>query len=135
MKVDFAVLGATLVVEPAPGSTGVGGVATFVTAPGLKARANGKAIYTGDITISVSGVTNPTTNATIPSGTSPDPETFTLSPTSAKCRIGGKKPLRIGDKVSVLVNPLVPATPSPTPSPTSMVVRVANAGQQKVRGS
>ncbi len=135
MKAELAVLGAILVVEPAPGSTGVGGVATFVTLPSTKARANSKGIYTGDIEIAVSGVTNPGTSATIPSGTSPDPETFTLSPTSTKCRFGGKKPLRVGDKVTVLVNPMIPATPTPTPSPTSMIVRVSDAGQAKARGA
>lgn len=133
MKVDLAVLGATLVVEPAPGSTGVGGVATFVTAPGLKARAKGKAIYIGDIDIKVEGVTDPGKNATIPSTSEP----FTISPTAEKCRIGGKKPLRIGDKATISATAYIPVPPpgTPTPSPTSMVVRVADAGQQKVRGS
>lgn len=124
-----AVVGATLTVSPAPGSTGVGGTASFTGLPSTKARA-GAAIYRGPTTITVSAVTNPAQGATNPS----PPLVVTLSPTAEKSRVEGEGPLREGDEVTVIVIPTKPTVP-PTPVPTQMIVKITAAGQSKVRAA
>lgn len=124
-----AVVGAVLSVSPAAGSTGVGGAASFTGLPATKVRA-GTAVYRGPTGITVAGVTNPAQGATIPS----PPLAAVLSPTAAKVRVESQAPMRAEDEVTVTTFPAVPGSP-PVPVPTVMVVKIANAGQAKVRAA
>lgn len=134
MKARLAVQGATLTLAPAPGSTGVPGTVVVSSAPSSVARAGGQGIYRGNLSVVVSGVTNPAQGATIPTTA----ETFTIPPTAVKCRVEDLAPIREGDSVTISVSPLIPNSsgpPYPAPTPTLMVVTVQAAGQTKVRGA
>ena len=130
---NLATASLTFTVEPMPGSPGVGGVAVVQDVASVRVKAGGTGTHRGAVSCLLSGVTAPGGLVQPPVGVPPAPTfAFTISGSSLKVLVDGKKALLEGDFAVVNV-PLV--SPSGVASAAPMKVSVSAAGQTKVRGT
>jgi len=122
-----AVEGCTVqVVAPAQGTVSI------TSQPSMKAKADGKGIYAGQLQISVSGLTQGSSGTATPGSA-----TGAISPTASKTKAGTQLVLRVGDRVDGLVasDAQMPAGSSTAPSPITFSVEITEAGQTKMKGT
>jgi hypothetical protein len=122
----LAVEGMTLTIDPPT----VLGTITITGLPMNKAKQDGSKVYLDGLSVSISGVTNPSAGATIPD---PVPAVGNINSSAIKTKQDGTLVLFVGDETSTITsNPLIPGLP-PTPSPVNYKVKISVAGQLKAK--
>lgn len=113
------------------------GTAVITSSPSSYEKIDGKGIYAGDVTVSVSGFKG----GNISDGggyvvTTPGSGTDTLSPSSDSCKAGGEYVLREGDNVDVTVSGIITNSTNPQDTRTvtqTVNVKISDAGQSYIK--
>lgn len=122
----IAVEGMTLVFDPST----VLGVIAISGSPSVKSKQDGKKVYLDELTLVISGVTNPPAGATIPD---PLPANGSIDSTAVKTKDDGVLVLLEGDTTGDITStPLIPGGPQ-TPSPVTYKIKIQVAGQIKAK--
>lgn len=125
--VEIAVQGMELEIVSTNPADNVQGVVAITGAPSSTVKANGNGIYVDGLTVSVTNITAPGANATIPD---PGPKTGSFSSTSSAVENVTIRVLREGDETGTInATPKIPSTPSAIDYPTSFKIRIKTAGQ------
>ena len=115
-----AVQGMTLVVK----ESGTSATLTPTTPPDSKVKAESKAVYAGDVAVSIVGATNGTCTQSAPA-------TATLSPTATKSKASSKEVLRENDESNTAV--VTGALSGGGACTLNVTAVVDSAGQTKVK--
>lgn len=98
--------------------------AQITTPASTKVKADGKGVYSGPLTISISGYSG----QGIEVGTGTD----TLQPTATKVKVEGKMVILEGDQVTITVTG---QTPQGASASVPVNVKIQDAGQSKAKGA